>query len=32
MKYSDNAVIIKEYRDAFRKYANYGIIGSPLWC
>ena len=26
MKYSDNAIIIKEYRDAFRKYANRGII------
>jgi AraC-like DNA-binding protein len=26
MKYSDNAIIIKEYREAFRKYANRGII------
>ena len=26
MKYSDNATIIKEYRDAFRKYADHGII------
>src|SRR5579863_1032254 len=26
MKYSDNTIIIKEYRDAFRKYANRGII------
>jgi mannose-6-phosphate isomerase-like protein (cupin superfamily) len=26
MKYSDNAIIIKEYRDAFRKYADRGII------
>jgi AraC family transcriptional regulator, transcriptional activator of pobA len=26
MKYSDNSTIIKEYRDAFRKYANHGII------
>jgi len=26
MKYSDNTTIIEEYRDAFRKYANHGII------
>jgi AraC family transcriptional activator of pobA len=26
MKYSDNGIIIQEYRDAFRKYANQGII------
>jgi AraC family transcriptional activator of pobA len=26
MKYSENAIIIKEYRTAFRKYANDGII------
>ena len=26
MKYAENAVIIKEYRDAFRKYANNSII------
>jgi AraC-like DNA-binding protein len=26
MKYSENAVIITEYRDAFHKYANKGII------
>jgi hypothetical protein len=26
MEYSDNTIIIKEYRDAFRKYANQGII------
>jgi AraC family transcriptional activator of pobA len=26
MKYSENAIIIKEYREAFRKYANHGII------
>jgi AraC family transcriptional activator of pobA len=26
MKYSDNTTIINEYRDAFRKYANHGII------
>ena len=26
MKYLENAIIIKEYRDAFRKYANEGII------
>jgi AraC family transcriptional regulator, transcriptional activator of pobA len=26
MKYSESAVIIKEYRNAFRKYANDGII------
>jgi hypothetical protein len=26
MKYSDNSTIIKEYRDAFRKHANHGII------
>jgi AraC family transcriptional activator of pobA len=26
MQYSENAVIIKEYRKAFRKYANNGII------
>jgi AraC family transcriptional activator of pobA len=26
MKYSENAIIIKEYREAFRKYANNGVI------
>ncbi|HEX9503413.1 MAG TPA: AraC family transcriptional regulator [Patescibacteria group bacterium] len=26
MKYSENAIIIEEYRNAFRKYANKGII------
>jgi AraC family transcriptional regulator, transcriptional activator of pobA len=26
MKYSDNSIIIKEYRDAFLKYADHGII------
>jgi AraC-like DNA-binding protein len=26
MKYSDNSIIINEYRDAFRKYASNGII------
>jgi hypothetical protein len=30
MKYSDNSIIIKEYRDAFRKYANHGICEGAL--
>jgi AraC family transcriptional activator of pobA len=31
MKYSENSIIINEYRDAFRKYANNGIIDMDIY-